>query len=89
MPYSAVFELVAADGGLDDELERQKMSSESTFFKQVSAMLKKVTTAGGGVMASCLRAAYVLPRAIHVDPSFFFACVLLAFLIMPWLMLVF
>ena len=38
------------ESALDDELERQKMSSESTFFKQVSTMLKKVTTAEG-VMA--------------------------------------
>jgi chromatin segregation and condensation protein Rec8/ScpA/Scc1 (kleisin family) len=38
------------ESSLDDELERQKMSSESRIFKQVSAMLKEVTTAKG-VMA--------------------------------------
>merc|ERR1719281_880381 len=38
------------ESSLDDELERQKMSSESRIFRQVSAMLKEVTTAKG-VMA--------------------------------------
>merc|ERR1719327_1276023 len=38
------------ESSLDDELERQKMSSDSRVFKQVSAMLKEVTTAKG-VMA--------------------------------------